>query len=175
MHRGAKRKTGSMGKRNKRTRRNLKKRKTKRLIDEPKASSEGGHSQHEKDNLPEFSDARLSNTPATARQPQTDQTSDHRQDSKNVMRFFIASWRWSMMSFRFLDKHDGSITALATVAIVVLTFVYVSYSKKQWETMQESNRITRDALISVQRAFVGRLDPIISITEIAGIRGNADI
>lgn len=35
----------------------------------------------------------------------------------------------------FLQKYDGAITALATVAIVILTMVYVLYSKKQWETM----------------------------------------
>jgi len=37
----------------------------------------------------------------------------------------------------FLDRHNGSISALATVAIVVLTIFYVRYSKRQWETMEK--------------------------------------
>ena len=37
----------------------------------------------------------------------------------------------------FLDQHDGSITALATIVIAFLTFNYVNYSRKQWDTMQQ--------------------------------------
>lgn len=70
------------------------------------------------------------------------------------MGMLIAMWRGIRLLFGVLDRHDGSITALATVAIVGLTFVYVRYSKKQWTEMQRSNEISRDALTSVQRAFL---------------------
>jgi hypothetical protein len=51
------------------------------------------------------------------------------------MRVLIVAWRWLRGLPSLLDRHNGSITSLATVAIVCLTFVYVLYSKKQWETM----------------------------------------
>src|ERR1035438_1424526 len=61
----------------------------------------------------------------------------------------------------FLDRHGGSVSAvgtagsaLGTIAIVVLTWTYVSYSKKQWQEMQTSNQTSRESLVSVQRAFV---------------------
>lgn len=80
------------------------------------------------------------------------------------MRFVVAIRRLFFVVVDFLDKRSGAITALATVAIVVLTFVYVTYSKKQWQTMQDSNQIARDA---GARPFLGlaeenaiRADPL---------------
>ena len=69
---------------------------------------------------------------------------------------------------RFLDRHDGSITAVATLAIVVLTYFYVGYSKKQWETTLESNRITQATLVSAQRAYlaVGDIEEIANVIKI---------
>jgi hypothetical protein len=41
-------------------------------------------------------------------------------------------WRTSRS---FLDAHNGSISALATVAIMILTVFYVMYAKNQWHVM----------------------------------------
>jgi hypothetical protein len=45
-------------------------------------------------------------------------------------------WTWLKRPFLWIDAHDGLITAFATVAIVLLTFVYVTYSRRQWELAQ---------------------------------------
>jgi len=53
-----------------------------------------------------------------------------------LVRPFVAVWDFFRRGFLLADKHSGGITALATVAIVVLTVFYVKYSKHQWKTMQ---------------------------------------
>jgi hypothetical protein len=63
--------------------------------------------------------------------------------------------RWARFHRRLKEAglHD-LVTLLATVAIAVAGGVYTHYARKQWCAMQESNRINRAALESVQRAFV---------------------
>jgi hypothetical protein len=46
------------------------------------------------------------------------------------------------------------LVAFFTLVIMVSSIVYTVYAKRQWKVMRESNKITRDSLISVQRAFV---------------------
>ncbi len=63
-------------------------------------------------------------------------------------------------------NHDG-VTALFTVGIFVATAIYAVVAIAQWCAMRNSNEINRDALRSVQRAFVTfspSLDTIIRIT-----------
>ena len=51
---------------------------------------------------------------------------------------FVIIWKFVILPvFRFLDRHNASVSAVATVAIVALTFVYVKYSKKQWKVMSD--------------------------------------
>jgi hypothetical protein len=46
------------------------------------------------------------------------------------------------------------ISALATVAIAILTYVYVDYSGKQWVAMQDALHHSREALKVTERAYV---------------------
>ncbi len=46
------------------------------------------------------------------------------------------------------------LVAFFTLVIMGSSIVYTVYAKKQWKVMRESNRINRDTLTSVQRAFV---------------------
>jgi hypothetical protein len=59
---------------------------------------------------------------------------------------------------------NGSVTALATVAIVVLTYVYVTYSKKQWHTMIGANGIAQKTFEVGQQASItlGRKDGVVA-------------
>jgi len=66
----------------------------------------------------------------------------------------MVSWN---APWTFLDNHSGSITAIATVAIVVLTFFYVSYSKRQWEAMLDSNRRAEQQLRDYEERESARL------------------
>lgn len=59
---------------------------------------------------------------------------------------FKAVWGWLNDMLSVIDTHSASITALATVAIVILTVFYVSYSKGQWETMQTQAAILQRQL-----------------------------
>lgn len=52
----------------------------------------------------------------------------------------------------FLDKHSGAISAIATVVIGVLTYQYVTYSKKQWETMRDT--------LNMERPWIGPTERI---------------
>jgi len=65
---------------------------------------------------------------------------ESRRDRRNVLRFLRTVGNWIKSFFGWADAHDGAITALATVAIVGLTYFYVTYSKEQWKEMQSARR-----------------------------------
>ena len=68
---------------------------------------------------------------------------------------FIA--RWFMRVVGFLDKNSGAVTAVATIAIGFLTYKYVTYSKKQWETMNTQVGITQRQLTDFEESQSARL------------------
>src|SRR5438876_10219622 len=71
--------------------------------------------------------------------------------------------------FEWIEKHSGTMTALATVAIAVLTFYYVDYSKKQWQTLREqvlSHRPWVNVRVSVERPIVLSADGANLVTAI---------
>jgi hypothetical protein len=78
--------------------------------------------------LDSFAAELFRDTPAPTRNAETYDATNKTERSHPVARFFKAV-------FSFLDNNSGAITALATVAIVVLTFFYVRYSKRQWQIM----------------------------------------
>src|ERR1700680_5146882 len=140
-----------MGKRNRRARRNPKKGKLERLIDEPAATRQTHEAEDYKAALSCAGDIPLSRTPASTRQSQTQDSSNAAQSSGYIVRPLITIGRSFKGLFSFVDRHDGSVTAAATVAIVFLTFFYVSYSKRQWQAMGEDDRIASN----FQRPWVG--------------------
>jgi len=68
-------------------------------------------------------------------------------------------WLW-----KGIISNDGLWIAAATIIIAVANIKYTQYAAKQWTEMRESNSINREALESVQRAFVSEAP--ISITRI---------
>jgi hypothetical protein len=50
-----------------------------------------------------------------------------------------------------IDKHGPVVTTLATVAIALLTAVYVHYSKKQWKEMHSAGEQTQKLLCLTQQ------------------------
>jgi hypothetical protein len=95
------------------------------------------------------------------------------------MGFWRNLWRWMERGNRYIwarlrsglifaDSHNGAITALATVAIVVLTFYYVTYSKKQWEEMRNARRpwVGLSERLTVKRpSSSAAFDAVMSSTE----------
>jgi hypothetical protein len=51
-------------------------------------------------------------------------------------------------AFASLDAHAGIISALATVAILVLTYFYVRYSKRQWKVMEQQLELSQRPWVS---------------------------
>jgi hypothetical protein len=120
------------------------------LIDEPETPNETSDA-----NPTEISTTNaLSQTAETpvptgpGKETKTNQAAQYRQ---KIVRLFVAvrnclhalavkTANGLKSAVEFVDKYDGAIAALATVAIVVLTYVYVSYSKKQWQEMQNARR-----------------------------------
>lgn len=79
----------------------------------------------------------------------------------HIVRAFIAArrrigglWNYVRRFGGWLDRHSGTTSALATVAIAVLTAFYVKYSKAQWESLRESNALTRQIAETQQRAWL---------------------
>jgi hypothetical protein len=88
--------------------------------------------------------------PAPASQSERREPTKERKYRKYVMWpvvAIIALWACIRWILKFFDSHSASFSALATVAIVALTYVYVEYSKKQWE-------IAKNTLQLSQRAYV---------------------
>ena len=56
---------------------------------------------------------------------------------------------WLTRPFRLFDRHNGSVQAFATLAIVVLTYVYVQYSKKQWQVAQDTLTVSQRAYVTI--------------------------
>ena len=125
-----------MGNPNRRARRNAKKSERKCLIDEPKTSEQGDETEKTEEGLSVVGTAPLSSAPASTSQSAANDPKNKTQRGNHIMRALVAVGRWVKNTFGFLDEHNGSITALATVAIVLLTSFYVEYSKRQWEAMQ---------------------------------------
>lgn len=50
-----------------------------------------------------------------------------------VVLICLFAWRKSRI---FLDAHSGSVSAIATIAIMVLTAFYVFYARSQWKVME---------------------------------------
>lgn len=74
--------------------------------------------------------------PAGSSRQEHEQANDNGDHPTKIRGFFITPLRVFLWPFKFFDVHHGAVTAVATIVLVVLTFFYVHYSKKQWETMQ---------------------------------------
>jgi hypothetical protein len=138
-----------MGKRNRGARRNSKKSQPQRLIEEPKTGGEWKETEKAESGLPP-PNILLGSSPATS-QPKTTDTSKKRKYGKYIVRAVIATWAGTKSLFRFVDEHHGSVAAVATIVIGVLTYYYVGYSKKQWETMRETLAVTQRSYVTIGR------------------------
>jgi hypothetical protein len=117
--------------------RNLKFKKTKSTVNEVEASNQANQPKPAEQSLLTSGDTMRRDVPESACQTQTQNPSNTRKYGQYVVWPFVAVWRCIVWLFLKADKHNGGITALATVAIVALTVFYVGYSKKQWQTMQQ--------------------------------------
>src|ERR1019366_3758941 len=155
MHREESQRIGRMSNRSKRrARRNLENCKTKGLIDEPKAKDQGDEAEQRKGTKPSLTNSALSGAPTSTSEPQTDDTDKPAQKSDKIMRPLVTIRCVVSLAFGFLDRHNGSIAALATVAIVFLTGFYVWFSKQQWEEMISSNKITSASVLTAHRPWI---------------------
>jgi hypothetical protein len=74
----------------------------------------------------------------------------------------------------FLQNFNGAITAAATVAIGVFTFVLVIVTRRQAVLTKESVRISERALVDLERAYIfvqqigGDLDPFVTMDDGSG-------
>lgn len=142
-----------------RARRDAKKRELKCLKDESQTKDKRDEPEETQGSLPSADRIRTARVDrAATAHAQEKQSSYRTQQCKDWMLVIKAAWRgigWLFMSVvGFLDKNNGAVTAVATIAIAFLTWQYVTYSKKQWETMQKANEITFRTLRMTQRAWI---------------------
>jgi hypothetical protein len=138
-----------------RARRDAEKREAKRLIEQPHAGDEKNRGDQEQNAVPAAATENLiRKQPCEKSDQETGAAKEQTQKRGNAVRFFTSK-RDAIVAF--LDRHGGSVSAVATavsalgtIAIVVLTCFYVHYSRSQWETMQQQMR-------DVEIAEAGRL------------------
>lgn len=123
------------------------------MIDQPDSNGKSNNSGESEPSLSPLASASTRQVEAPAKPKQkADYRAKARKYGHYVLRFLVAIRRFLATIVGFLDKYDGAITALATVAIVVLTFNYVRYSKRQWEAMDGQLEVMRQQLPELQRA-----------------------
>jgi hypothetical protein len=160
------------------------------LVDKPETQTESNQPSQDNETGKSRVVSPARSTPTPTSQSKTQKASEASIYGKRTVGILVTiggvilvGWRagWRNL-WEFLDRHNGSISALATVAIVILTVFYVTYSKRQWETMRgqleqmekqlpelrkaadaatESANLTRQQLIGSQAANVSvRFDVI---------------
>ncbi len=106
------------------------------MVDEPEAGNEKNGAEIKESSTTLITGTAKGGTPETGSQSTTENAEETKDYTQYVARPFVALWRLVRWLFLRADKHNGGITALATIAIMALTGFYVSYSKKRWVTMQ---------------------------------------
>jgi hypothetical protein len=107
--------------------------KAKSMIDEPQSDST--HNQSDQD-LEKGGASPKTADPTKAAEKQG-QTKQYRNYSQYVVRPLKAFGRGTLKVVNWLDAKGGFVTAVATVAIAVLTGFYVHYSRAQWKAMRD--------------------------------------
>jgi hypothetical protein len=106
------------------------------MVDEPAPEPHDEQSSDDLEKLraaPEKPEA----APPTGKQEVPEQKRNY---SQYGMRPLKAIGRGTIAVVRWTDRNSGFITVLATVAIAVLTFFYVRYSRAQWTVMSDTLR-----------------------------------
>ncbi len=127
------------------------------MADEPQRNAETGKPERKQSELPLSTKTAL-RPPATTGQAKKTDGSKKRNYAKYIMWPIVAIcrglkilWAWRRFPFQLFDRHNGSVQAVATLAIVCLTYVYVQYSKKQWQVAQDTLSISQRAYVTIGR------------------------
>ena len=112
------------------------------MVDEPESSGRGDKT------------TGTSPLPALTGQNQTNDTKKSVEDTKNVLWFF----KTVRGLFQFLDDNAGAVTAIATIAIAVLTWKYVTYSRGQLNVMKRQVEQIERQITDTERAQAAYLE-----------------
>lgn len=73
---------------------------------------------------------------------------------KTVWKFTIWPWQFAILPvIQYMTEHHGFMTFLATATIAWLTWTYVDYSGRQWQTMQQQLELSQRPWISPTHAL----------------------
>jgi hypothetical protein len=129
------------------------------MVDEPETGGRGDSAEIKEPSAPAVIVVPQGDTQKAQGQGQTDNSGKTRKYTRYIVWPIVALWRLVRWLFVLADGHDGVITALATIAIVVLTYFYVSYSKDQWTTMnQQLDLARREARLTHCCPYLDRRD-----------------
>jgi hypothetical protein len=128
------------------------------LIDQHDANNESGDSEPAKGTFPITISAPQSLAPESPNQSEKQNATKNTNGTDKVMRPLIAVWRGiitlgrrTINGLAVLNNYSGAFTALATVAIAALTWVYAGYSRKQWEVAQSALQVSQRAYVTIGR------------------------
>ena len=114
---------------------NLKFNQVKPMTNKINAGAQGDKTKTKKSGPTQITLSSVSGSPQSGSREDAYKTTKLKNAASHIVRPFVTV-------FDFFNKNDGgvgaiaaSVSAIATIAIVCLTFNYVKYSKKQWETM----------------------------------------
>jgi len=132
------------------------------MVDEPKSNDKTSKPKQEQPELSSLANnAALGGLPASTSKTPTTNGTKKREYAKYIMWPVVTIWRGIKAVIVFLDKYGGAITALATIAIGVLTYFYVGYSQKQWQVAQDTLTISNRAYVTIgtKEGVVARFVP----------------
>jgi hypothetical protein len=105
------------------------------MVDKPETGEKGDEAKIKESSTSPIAGTPKGDTPETRSPSQTENTGKTRKYAMYVLWPVAALWRLFRWLFLWANEHGPGITALATIAIMVLTFFYVRYSKRQWKVM----------------------------------------
>jgi len=114
------------------------------MVDTPKRSGNGDEAKIKESGSAPVTDALSGTDPRANAKEQTQNSDQERSYSQYIVWPFVAVWKFLFKPIwkfflkpigQFLDRHNTSVTAIATIVIGFLTYNYVKYSKEQWEVM----------------------------------------
>lgn len=129
------------------------------LIDKPEGSDQGKEAQKEETRTPPIVEHPIGTLPATQPEEKTQAPSHAKQYAAKIAWPFVELYKLLRKGFLLADRHNGGITAIATAAIGVLTYMYVSSSADQVKLQKAIAKVAYGApFLGVRPDWTGLFD-----------------
>lgn len=129
---------------------------TESLVTKPQTDQESGDASQKEKRFLVFVSGISNKSPTTTSHTQEQDKDNKANNAKYIVWPFVTVWRGIKAAlhvvgnfFKKCDEHHGSVTAVATVVIALLTGAYAIYSQKQWQIARDTLRVSQGAYITI--------------------------